>query len=247
MHENAIEVRNLKLSYVSRRAFSIKQSLLQFKKSERRCVEALRGVSFDAVKGEVLGVVGRNGSGKSTLLQTLAGVFAPDEGTVDLKGNSISLLSLGTGFQPEITGRENITLNGLLLGFSRAQLKEKMEEIIAFSELGDFIDMPVRTYSSGMASKLAFSITAILETDIILVDEVLSVGDSHFRMKSYDRMRQLIEKEDRTALIVSHQENTLRELCDRILWLHDGQIRELGETESVLSDYLSFMAAGNPD
>lgn len=247
MHENAIEVRDLKLSYVSRRAFSIKQSLLQFKKSERRCVEALRGVSFDAVKGEVLGVVGRNGSGKSTLLQTLAGVFAPDEGTVDLKGNSISLLSLGTGFQPEITGRENITLNGLLLGFSRAQLKEKMEEIIAFSELGDFIDMPVRTYSSGMASKLAFSITAILETDIILVDEVLSVGDSHFRMKSYDRMRQLIEKEDRTALIVSHQENTLRELCDRILWLHDGQIRELGETESVLSDYLSFMAAGNPD
>ena len=247
MHENAIEVRNLKLSYVSRRAFSIKQSLLQFKKSERRRVEALRGVSFDAVKGEVLGVVGRNGSGKSTLLQTLAGVFAPDEGTVDLKGNSISLLSLGTGFQPEITGRENITLNGLLLGFSRAQLKEKMEEIIAFSELGDFIDMPVRTYSSGMVSKLAFSITAILETDIILVDEVLSVGDSHFRMKSYDRMRQLIEKEDRTALIVSHQENTLRELCDRILWLHDGQIRELGETESVLSDYLSFMAAGNPD
>lgn len=247
MHENAIEVRNLKLSYVSRRAFSIKQSLLQFKKSERRRVEALRGVSFDAVKGEVLGVVGRNGSGKSTLLQTLAGVFAPDEGTVDLKGNSISLLSLGTGFQPEITGRENITLNGLLLGFSRAQLKEKMEEIIAFSELGDFIDMPVRTYSSGMASKLAFSITAILETDIILVDEVLSVGDSHFRMKSYDRMHQLIEKEDRTALIVSHQENTLRELCDRILWLHDGQIRELGETESVLSDYLSFMAAGNPD
>lgn len=247
MHENAIEVRDLKLSYVSRRAFSIKQSLLQFKKSERRRVEALRGVSFDAVKGEVLGVVGRNGSGKSTLLQTLAGVFAPDEGTVDLKGNSISLLSLGTGFQPEITGRENITLNGLLLGFSRAQLKEKMEEIIAFSELGDFIDMPVRTYSSGMASKLAFSITAILETDIILVDEVLSVGDSHFRMKSYDRMRQLIEKEDRTALIVSHQENTLRELCDRILWLHDGQIRELGETESVLADYLSFMAAGNPD
>ena len=210
-------------------------------------VEALRGVSFDAVKGEVLGIVGRNGSGKSTLLQTLAGVFAPDEGSVDLKGNSISLLSLGTGFQPEITGRENIMLNGLLLGFSRAKLREKMEEIIAFSELGEFIDMPVRTYSSGMSSKLAFSITAILETDIILVDEVLSVGDSHFRMKSYDKMRQLIEKEDRTALIVSHQENTLRELCDRVLWLHDGQIREIGETEPVLSDYLSYMATGNSE
>lgn len=242
MRENAIEVKNLKLSYTSRRAFSIKQSLLQFKKSERKKVDALRGVSFDAAKGEVLGIVGRNGSGKSTLLQTLAGVFAPDEGSVDLKGNTISLLSLGTGFQPEISGRENIMLNGLLLGFDRMQLKEKMEEIISFSELGDFIDMPVRTYSSGMASKLAFSITAVLETDIILVDEVLSVGDSHFRKKSYDKMRHLIEDEARTALIVSHQENTLRELCDRILWLHDGLIREIGETDSVLSDYLSYMA-----
>ncbi len=245
MRENAIEVKNLKLSYTSRRAFSIKQSLLQFKKSERKKVDALRGVSFDAAKGEVLGIVGRNGSGKSTLLQTLAGVFAPDEGSVDLKGNTISLLSLGTGFQPEISGRENIMLNGLLLGFDRMQLKEKMEEIISFSELGDFIDMPVRTYSSGMASKLAFSITAVLETDIILVDEVLSVGDSHFRKKSYDKMRRLIEDEARTALIVSHQENTLRELCDRILWLHDGLIREIGETESVLSDYLSYMADKN--
>ncbi len=245
MRENAIEVRNLKLSYTSRRAFSIKQSLFQFKKSERKKVDALRGVSFDAAKGEVLGIVGKNGSGKSTLLQTLAGVFAPDEGSVDRKGNSISLLSLGTGFQPEITGRENIMLNGLLLGFSRTQLKEKIEEIIDFSELGEFIDMPVRTYSSGMASKLAFSITAVLETDIILVDEVLSVGDSHFRRKSYDKMRQLIEQEDRTALIVSHQENTLRELCDRILWLHDGLIREIGETDSVLSDYLSYMADKN--
>jgi ABC-type polysaccharide/polyol phosphate transport system ATPase subunit len=245
MRENAIEVRNLKLSYTSRRAFSIKQSLFQFKKSERKKVDALRGVSFDAAKGEVLGIVGKNGSGKSTLLQTLAGVFAPDEGSVDRKGNSISLLSLGTGFQPEITGRENIMLNGLLLGFSRTHLKEKIEEIIDFSELGEFIDMPVRTYSSGMASKLAFSITAMLETDIILVDEVLSVGDSHFRRKSYDKMRQLIEQEDRTALIVSHQENTLRELCDRILWLHDGLIREIGETDSVLSDYLSYMADKN--
>ncbi len=245
MRENAIEVRDLKLSYVSRQSYSIKQTLFQFKKSERNVVEALKGVSFDAVRGEVLGVVGRNGSGKSTLLRTLAGVFSPDSGTIDLKGNSISLLSLGTGFQPEITGRENILLNGMVLGFSEKEILEKQEEIIAFSELGKFIDMPVRTYSSGMASKLAFSITAMLETDIILVDEVLSVGDSHFRRKSYDKMRQLIEQEDRTALIVSHQENTLRELCDRILWLHDGLIREIGETDSVLSDYLSYMADKN--
>ncbi len=241
MRENAIEVRDLKLSYVSRQSYSIKQTLFQFKKSERNVVEALKGVSFDAVRGEVLGVVGRNGSGKSTLLRTLAGVFSPDSGTIDLKGNSISLLSLGTGFQPEITGRENILLNGMVLGFSEKEILEKQEEIIAFSELGKFIDMPVRTYSSGMNSKLAFSITAILETDIILVDEVLSVGDTKFRKKSYNKMRQLIDDEDRTALIVSHQENTLRDLCDRVLWLHDGEVRMLGEANEVLDRYMEFM------
>ena len=241
MRENAIEVRDLKLSYVSRQSYSIKQTLFQFKKSERNVVEALKGVSFDAVRGEVLGVVGRNGSGKSTLLRTLAGVFSPDSGTIDLKGNSISLLSLGTGFQPEITGRENILLNGMVLGFSEKEILEKQEEIIAFSELGKFIDMPVRTYSSGMNSKLAFSITAILETDIILVDEVLSVGDTKFRKKSYNKMRQLIDDEDRTALIVSHQENTLRDLCDRVLWLHDGEVRMLVEANEVLDRYMEFM------
>ena len=244
MQENAIEVRDLKLSYVSRQSYSIKQTFFQFKKSERKVVEALKGVSFDAVRGEVMGIVGRNGSGKSTLLRTLAGVFAPDEGSIDLKGNSISLLSLGTGFQPEITGRENILLNGMLLGFSRGEIEEKMEDIIDFSELGKFIDMPVRTYSSGMNSKLAFSVTAILETDIILVDEILSVGDAKFRQKSYDKMRPLIESEDRTALIVSHQESTLRELCDRVLWLHDGEFKALGEANQVLDQYQAFMSEG---
>lgn len=241
MRENAIEVRDLKLTYVSRQSYSIKQTLFQFKKSDKIVVEALKGVSFDAEKGEVLGIVGRNGSGKSTLLRTLAGVFSPDAGTIDLKGNSISLLSLGTGFQSEITGRENIMLNGMLLGFSEQEIGAKVEEIIAFAEIGDFIDLPVRTYSSGMNSKLAFSISAILETDIILVDEVLSVGDTQFRKKSYDKMRQLIEDEDRTALIVSHQENTLRDLCDRVLWLHDGVVKMLGEANEVLDRYQEFM------
>ncbi|MBR1456463.1 MAG: ABC transporter ATP-binding protein [Oscillospiraceae bacterium] len=241
MSELAIEVRDLKLSYVSRQSYSIKNRLFQFKKSERKEIEALRGVSFDAVKGEVLGVVGKNGSGKSTLLQTLAGVFEPDAGSIDLKGNGISLLSLGTGFQNELTGRENILLNGLLLGFTRAQLRDKTDEIIAFSELEQFIDMPIYTYSSGMNSKLAFSISAILETDILLVDEVLSVGDANFRKKSYDKMRRLIEDKDRTALIVSHQETTLRDLCDRVLWLDRGLIREIGETDAVLTDYLEYM------
>ena len=241
MRENAIEVRDLKLSYVSRQSYSIKQTLFRFKKSERIVVEALKGVSFDAEKGEVLGIVGRNGSGKSTLLRTLAGVFSPDAGTIDLKGNSISLLSLGTGFQQEITGRENIMLNGMLLGFSEKEIAEKADDIIAFAEIGEFIDMPVRTYSSGMNSKLAFSITAILETDIILVDEVLSVGDTKFRKKSYNKMRQLIDDEDRTALIVSHQENTLRDLCDRVLWLHDGEVKMIGGANEVLDRYQEYM------
>ena len=241
MQECAIEVKDLKLSYVSRQSYSIKQTLFQFKKSERKVVEALKGVSFQAEKGEVLGIVGRNGSGKSTLLRTLAGVFAPDEGTIDLKGNSISLLSLGTGFQPEISGRENILLNGMLLGFNEAEIEEKMEDIISFSELEKFIDMPVRTYSSGMNSKLAFSVAVIMETDIILVDEILSVGDARFRQKSYNKMRELIESADRTALIVSHQESTLRDLCDRVLWLHDGVLKELGEANEVLDHYQEFM------
>lgn len=241
MRENAIEVENLKLSYVSRQSYSIKKSLFQLKKSEKIVVEALKGISFHAEKGEVLGIVGRNGSGKSTLLRTLAGVFSPDAGTIDLKGNSISLLSLGTGFQSEISGRENIMLNGMLLGFTEEQISDKMDKIISFAEIGEFIDMPVRTYSSGMNSKLAFSITAILETDIILVDEVLSVGDAKFRKKSYNKMRQLIDDKDRTALIVSHQENTLCDLCDRVLWLHDGELRMIGEAKEVLDQYQEFM------
>lgn len=241
MTETALEVRDLKLSYYSRESYTIKNSFLRFKKSECKEIAALRGISFDAIKGEVLGIVGRNGSGKSTLLQTLAGVFTPDAGTIDRKSNSISLLSLGTGFQIELSGRENIMLNGLLLGFSRAQMTEKMDEIIDFSELRDFIDMPVRTYSSGMNSKLAFSITAIMETDIILIDEALAVGDAGFRNKSYNKMRQLIDDRNRTAIVVSHQENTMRELCDRLLWLHDGVIRELGNTDQVMDDYLESL------
>ena len=241
MRDSSIEVNNLSVSYKSKQSFAVKQSFFQFKKTETKVIEALKNVSFYAETGEVLGIVGRNGSGKSTLLRTLAGVFAPDSGTIDLKGNSISLLALGAGFQKEVTGRENILLSGMLLGFSEEQSRAKMDESIEFSELGKFIDMPVRTYSSGMNSKLGFSITAILETDIILVDEILSVGDTKFRKKSYNKMRQLIESDERTALIVSHQEATLRELCDRVLWLDSGEIRAIGEANQVLDDYMEFM------
>ncbi len=239
--EVAIEVKDLSVTYKSMKAYSIKKSLLQFKKAEIKKVNAVKHVSFTVDKGEIIGIVGKNGSGKSTLLNAIAGIFSPDTGSIDLKGNSISLLAIGAGFQREVTGRENIFLSGMLLGFSEKYIRGKMKEIIEFSELGDFIDMPVKTYSSGMYSKLAFSITAILETDIVLIDEVLSVGDAKFRKKSYDKIKALIQDSSRTALIVSHQESTLKDLCDRILWMSDGEVKMVGPTKEVLGAYMESM------
>ena len=158
-----------------------------------------------------MGIVGKNGSGKSTMLRALAGIFSADSGSIDLHGYSISLLAIGVGFQKALSGRENIYLSGMLLGFSEDQVKAKVGEIIEFAGLGKFIDMPVKTYSSGMYSKLAFSITAILETDIMLIDEVLSVGDAKFKKKSYQKMKELIMDKDRTVIIVSHSSDTIRE------------------------------------
>ena len=239
--EIAIEVKNLYISYRNLQKFSIKQSLLHFKKVQADVFQAVKDVSFEVEKGEILGIIGKNGCGKSTTLNALAGIFSPDSGTIDLHGHSISLLSIGVSFQREMTGRENITLSGMLLGFSEEQVKEKEAEIVEFAELGDFIDMPVRTYSSGMYSKLAFSITAILETDIMLIDEVLSVGDQKFKKKSYEKMKSLISNKDRTVIIVSHSLDTLEELCDTVMWMHDGQIRRIGEPKPVLEEYVDFM------
>ena len=219
-----------------------RQSLLHLKKADAKVYEAVRGVSFSVPKGEILGIVGKNGSGKSTMLRAIAGIFSPDTGTIDLKGNSVSLLSIGVGFQPKLTGRENIILSGMLLGFSEEQVRAKMDEIIEFANLGEFIDMPVKTYSSGMHSKLAFSITAILEADIMLIDEVLSVGDAKFKKKSYNKMKELISSEDRTVLIVSHSSETLQELCTSVLWLHEGEMKMIGKPEEVLPAYDEFMS-----
>ncbi len=238
----ALEVKDLRIRYKCLNSFSIRRSLFQLKKADTKVFEAVRGVSFSLPKGEILGIVGKNGSGKSTMLRAIAGIFCPDEGTIDLHGNSVSLLSIGVGFQRELTGRENVILSGMLLGFTEEQVREKMDEIIAFANLGEFIDMPVKTYSSGMHSKLAFSIVAILESDIMLVDEVLSVGDSRFKKKSYNKMKQLINDKNRTVLIVSHNSETLQELCTSVLWLHDGEVRMMGEPEKVLFAYESFMS-----
>lgn len=242
MNENAIEVKNLCINYKIFKRQSIKQILFNRKVQKSKFFPAVKNVSFEVKKGSILGVVGKNGSGKSTLLNAIAGIFAPDSGTIDLHGNSVSLLSIGVGFQRNLSGRDNILLCGMLLGFSKKEVMDKMDEIITFSELGKFIDNPVRTYSSGMYSKLAFSITAILETDIILIDEVLSVGDAKFKKKSYAKMKQLIDAKDRTVIIVSHSNETLEKLCDTLLWLHDGEIRMYGEVKEVLEAYKQYSA-----
>ena len=239
--EISISVNNLHIRYKGLKKFSIKKSLLKMKGGRLEIFEALKGVSFEVEKGKILGIVGKNGSGKSTLLRSIAGIFSPDKGSINLHGNSISLLSIGVGFQPALTGYENIFLSGMLLGFTEEEVKEKLNDIIEFSELGDFIYSPVKTYSSGMYSKLAFSITAILETDIMLIDEVLSVGDIQFKAKSYAKMKELISDTNRTVVIVSHSTETLRELCDVILWLHEGEIKMMGECNEVLDKYKDFM------
>ena len=220
---------------------SIKDLGMTFEDNSGNDVKALTGVNLDIYKGEFISLLGPSGCGKSTTLNALAGIFSPDSGTIDLKGHSISLLSIGVGFQREMTGRENIILSGMLLGFSEEEVRAKEAEIVEFAELGEFIDMPVRTYSSGMYSKLAFSITAILETDIMLIDEVLSVGDQKFKKKSYNKMKSLISNKERTVIIVSHSIETLQELCDTVMWMHDGQIKRIGEPKPVLEEYVDFM------
>ncbi|MCM1179155.1 MAG: ABC transporter ATP-binding protein [Clostridium sp.] len=237
----AIEVKDLWIGYKNIQAYSIKKSLLRLKKAHVEEFQAVKGISFEVPNGEILGIIGKNGSGKSTTLKALAGIFCPDKGTIDLKGHTVSLLSIGVGFQKEVTGRENILLSGMLLGFSEEEIRAKMPEIIEFAELGRFIDMPVKTYSSGMHSKLAFSITAILETEIMLIDEVLSVGDAKFKKKSYAKMKELISNKNRTVVIVSHSESTLQDLCDRVMWMHDGEIKRIGDPKEVLDEYQEFM------
>lgn len=220
----------------------MRKSLFRLRKSKLEVYEALRGISFEVKKGEIMGIVGKNGSGKSTLLRAIAGIFSADSGSIELESDSVSLLSIGVGFQKKLSGRENIILSGMLLGFSEQQVRDKMDEIIAFANLGKFIDMPVKTYSSGMYSKLAFSITAVLETDIMLIDEVLSVGDAKFKKKSYKKMQELIMDENRTVVIVSHSTETLEKLCTSLLWLHEGEIKMQGDTKTVLDAYNEFMA-----
>ena len=236
--EDAIRVKNLSLTYKTVTRQRNIRSLGFFSEREAvKTVNALKNVSFSVKKGEILGIIGTNGSGKSTLLKTLAGVLSPDNGYVHTYGHSISLLSLGVGFKPDLSGMDNIYLSGMLLGFSEAEIQAKCKEIVAFSELGSAIMRPVKTYSSGMHSKLAFSIAVTLKTDIILVDEVLSVGDIRFRRKSHKKMEELIRDRNTTVIIVSHNMNELQQLCDRLLWLDNGRVRAIGPTDLLIKAY----------
>ena len=239
--KSAIELEDVCIHYSIMNHVSIRKTFLR-KKKRNEVFEAVKHVTFSVQEGDILGIIGKNGSGKSALLKSIAGVFSPNAGKIDLKGHSVSLMSLGVGFKDTLSGRENIVLSGMLLGFSEREIEERAQDIIDFAEIGEFIDRPVRTYSSGMYSKLAFSITAMLETDIMLVDEVLSVGDEQFRKKSLSKMKELINDRKRTVIIVSHSISTLKELCDQVLWLHDGEVRRIGKTEEVLGEYAAYMA-----
>lgn len=198
---------------------------------------ALKGISFEVKKGERLGIIGGNGAGKSTTLKILSRVTAPTEGTVYIKGRISSMLEVGTGFHPELTGRENIYLNGAILGMSRQEVDRKMEDIIEFSECRQFIDTPVKRYSSGMYVKLAFSVAAHLDSEILIMDEVLAVGDVNFQQKCLQKMRDLSDEEDRTVLYVSHNMSTIRQLCDRCLVLEKGKIIYDGDVEEAIAIY----------
>lgn len=236
MPEIALEVNHVSIDYKDLSHMSLHKTLAKDGIKKVSVFRAVNDLSFELEKGKILGIVGRNGSGKTTLLRSVAGIFQPDEGYIETFGNRVSLMAIGIGFNGNNTGRENILKSGMLLGCDLKYVQDHMEEIIEFSELGEFIDRPVRTYSSGMYSKLSFSVTAILDTDIMLVDEVLSVGDEHFRQKSFKKMEELM-RSNRTVLIVSHATNTLEAFCDKILWINDGRFMMMDDTSVVLKEY----------
>lgn len=207
------------------------------KKSNKIKVHALKDVSFKIYQGEKVGIIGYNGAGKSTLLNVITGIYSPDKGSVTTHGNISPLLSLGAGFDHNFSGRKNIILNGAVLGYDKEFLESKMDEIIEFSELGEFIDIPIKNYSSGMMAKLGFSIATAVEPDILIIDEILGVGDVNFAKKSSDKMRSLMDG-GTTVLLVSHSIPQIREICDKAIWIDKGNLREIGEVNKVCDHYL---------
>lgn len=240
-HDIAIKVKNIHKMFKIplETGKNLKQRIVNFSTHRKgyREFTPLNGVSFEVKKGEFFGIVGRNGSGKSTLLKTIAGIYSPEKGYVKVNGTLVPFIELGVGFNPELTGRENVYLNGALLGFSRREMDNMYDEIVDFAELHNFMDERLKNYSSGMQVRLAFSIAIRAKGDILLLDEVLAVGDSAFQQKCYDYFEQL-KSEHRTIILVTHSMGSVNRFCDRALLLEDGHIKLIGSPQDVADQYL---------
>lgn len=240
MEDKIIEVSDVSMRFrmANDRLSGLKEYVVQLLRGKIKYneFEALKHVSFSVNRGEVVGLIGHNGAGKSTMLKVLSRIYKPTEGCVTVKGNVAPMLELGSGFDWELTGRENVYLNGAILGYSKEFLDSKYDEIIAFSEIGQFMDIPMRNYSSGMIARLAFSVASVVVPEVLIVDEVLAVGDANFQTKSYARMMELMHG-GTTVLFVSHDLDQIRKMCHRVVWLEHGQVRMFGETKEVCDAY----------
>lgn len=244
MKENMIEVNNvsMKFNLGIEKGFSLKQGFVDmFKKKEKINNDfwALKNVNFDVEKGEVVGFVGSNGAGKSTLLKVIAGVMKPTKGKVSVYGNICPMIELGAGFDSQLTARENIYLNGAVMGYSKEFINSKFDEIVSFSELSEFLDVPIQNFSSGMIARLAFSIATVVDPEILIVDEILSVGDMAFQKKSEEKMLNMING-GTTVLFVSHSIDQIRNMCNKVVWIEKGEVQAIGGKE-VCDKYIEFM------
>ncbi len=244
--ENAIEVNNITKSfkvYIDK-GNTMKEKVLFKNRRKHEDRQVLKGISFEVKKGEAIGLIGHNGCGKSTTLKLLTRIMYPDSGSIEMQGRVSSLIELGAGFHPDMSGRENIYINASIFGLKKKEIDERLDDIIAFSELEEFIDNPVRTYSSGMYMRLAFSVAINVDADILLIDEILAVGDVSFQAKCFNRLRE-IKKTGTTIVIVSHSLAQIEQICERSIWLHDGLIREEGAPRIVDPKYMAFMSQKN--
>ena len=240
--ENAIEVRNLKKKFkvYYDKGNSLKERILFKNRNRYEERWVLNGISFDVKKGEAIGLIGHNGCGKSTTLKLLNRIIYPNGGSIEMKGRVSSLIELGAGFHPDMSGRENIYINASIFGLTKKEIDERIDDIIAFSELEDYMDNPVRTYSSGMYMRLAFAVAINVDADILLIDEILAVGDANFQAKCFNRLREL-KKDGVTIVIVSHSLTQIEQICDRSIWLNKGEINKMGSPREVHPQYLDYM------